>query len=295
MHIDSFIQYLSFEKNYSRHTVEAYERDVKQFFEFLKLEAVDSIGSVNYSIIRGWIAFLLEEGVSKRTANRKIASIKSFYKFLQVQGVIETNPLNLHKSLKESRKIEVPFSVDEIRNLLDAEVDSNDFSSVRDQLIIELFYVTGMRRSELIELKVTDLNFSTGTISIIGKRNKERKVPLLKSVSSHLKDYLVLRILIAPPETKQLLLTNKGTKMYPNFVYRVIKSYFSTVSLKVKISPHILRHSFATHLLNNGADLISVKELLGHASLASTQVYTHMGIQSLKDVYGKTHPRSNKN
>lgn len=294
MHLDEFIDYLSYEKNYSVHTVAAYKSDLQQFFEFLELEAVESPGVVNYSIVRGWIASLLEEELSKRTANRKIASIKAYYKFLLGQGLIEVNPLSSHRGLKEDRQVEVPFSEQEVRALLDAEVDENNFEALRDRIIIELLYVTGMRRSEIINLKIQDVDFSGKVIKVLGKRNKERRIPLLESVAAHLNQYLVLRKDKAAPNTPQILVTDKGLKMYPNFVYRKIKSYFRSISLKVKVSPHILRHSFATHLLNNGADLISVKELLGHSSLSSTQVYTHMGMQGLKEVYGKAHPRANK-
>ncbi len=294
MHLDEFIDYLSLEKNYSVHTVAAYKSDLMQFFEFLEIEAVESPLLVNYSIIRGWIATLLEEEFSKRTANRKIASIKAYYKFLLGQSLIEVNPLSSHRGLKEDRQVEVPFSEEEVRSLLDAEVNENDFQALRDRIIIELLYVTGMRRSEIINLKIQDVDFSGKMIKVLGKRSKERKIPLLENVAEHLRRYLDLRSTVVQSDIPEMLVTDKGLKMYPNFVYRKIKSYFRSISLKVKVSPHILRHSFATHLLNNGADLVSVKELLGHSSLSSTQVYTHMGMQGLKEVYGKAHPRANK-
>lgn len=294
MFIEPFIDYLKLERNYSDHTITAYKKDLLQFVGYLELEEVHDLKEVNYSIIRGWIAFLLEEGVTARSVNRKMSSIKAFFKYQRVVGNLTLDPTVLHKSLKTDKKLEIPFSQKEVLSLLDAQVDLQDFTELRNQLMIELLYVTGMRRMELIQLRLQDVDVFKGQIKVKGKGSKERIVPLLDNVSNRLKHYIELRNQRTDFMVQELFITDNGMKLYPNFVYRVIKSYFSKVSLKVKISPHIIRHSFATHLLDNGADLIAVKELLGHASLASTQVYTHMSVDALKGVYGKAHPRSIK-
>lgn len=253
---------------------------------------VEDLKAVNYNQIRNWIVQLVEQNITNRTINRKISSLKSFYKFLQKTKQIEVNPLAKHKALKVPKKVQVPFTASEVNEVINT-ITNNDFESKRDKLIVELFYSTGIRRSELINIKISDINFDDKTIKILGKRNKERFVPLLDSVQSSLKDYLNN---LENTSTKDnfLFITNKGAKIYETLVYRIINSYFSNVSSKLKKSPHILRHSFATHLLNEGADLNSVKELLGHSSLASTQVYTHNSLEVLKKVYNQAHPRSNK-
>lgn len=294
MLVNSFLDYLNFEKKYSKHTITAYKNDLYSFQKFYEKEFNDSnISTVNYAQIRNWIVALVNLEVTNRTINRKISSLKSFYKFLQKTKQLEESPLAKHSALKIAKRIQVPFSEKEIENVINTEVDFNDFEAVRNKLIVELLYSTGMRRSELIHIKVVDIDFNGQTVKVLGKRNKERIIPLLNSVIKSLKDYLVLRSSI---ETNQsyLLLTKKGKKTYDTLVYRIINNYFSSVSSKVKKSPHVIRHSFATHLLNEGADLNSVKELLGHSSLASTQIYTHSSLGKLKEVYNKAHPRSEK-
>jgi integrase/recombinase XerC len=223
--------------------------------------------------------------------NRKVSSLKSFFKFLQKIGEIETNPLIGHKALKVQKKIQVPFSKKEILEVMDA-IQGDDFESVRNRLVIEMLYATGIRRTELLHIKVQDIDFSENVIRILGKRNKERFVPILSTMLTSIHNYLPLRNELA--ENDYLFVTSKGNKMYETLVYRIINSYFSLASTKLKRSPHILRHSFATHLLNEGANLNSVKELLGHSSLASTQVYTKNSLESLKQMYNQAHPRSNK-
>jgi integrase/recombinase XerC len=210
-------------------------------------------------------------------------------------GDIEVSPLAKHKSLKTSKKLQVPFSEKEIENVLKLLNKEKDFNGVRNKLIVELFYSTGIRRAELVNLKLGDVSISQKTIKVLGKRNKERIIPLLSSVIETIKDYIIFRDkLRIIKDSNYLFLTLKGVKIYETLVYRVINTYFSTASEKVKKSPHILRHSFATHLLNEGADLKAVKELLGHSSLASTQVYTHNSISKLKQVYQNSHPRNSK-
>jgi len=295
MPIKSFLDYILLEKKYSNHTVVAYKKDLNSFQDFCLIEFGSSnIVDVNYAQIRSWIVCLVNLGVSNRTINRKISSLKSFYKFLQKTKQSTSNPLIKHRALKVAKKAQVPFSEKEIENVIIKEDEIVDFESVRDKLIVELLYSTGMRRSELINLKLIDVDFSSQAVKVLGKRNKERYIPLLKSVIKSIKKYSEFRKGIKTDQS-YLFITKKGKKIYDTLVYRIINNYFSTVSSKVKKSPHVIRHSFATHLLNEGADLNAVKELLGHSSLASTQVYTHSSMGKLKEVYNLAHPRSKKN
>ena len=292
--IDSFLEYLLLEKKYSSHTIKAYESDLISLQDFCRLNFdQENISHINYSQIRSWIVLLVDHKLSNRSINRKISSLKSFYKYLQKIKLIDINPLANHKALKTSRKIQIPFSASEVNTVLSSFSIDHSFEASRDRLIVELFYSTGMRRAELINLRMNSLNFAEKQIKVIGKRNKERLIPLLPSVIKSLEFYIKVRELINSPDSF-LFITQKGNKVYETLVYRVINNYFSRVSSKLKKSPHILRHSFATHLLNEGADLNSVKELLGHSSLASTQVYTHNSLEQLKKVYKQAHPRSTK-
>lgn len=296
MSLKAFSEYLALEKNYSKHTVLAYVRDLEMFQEFLN-ENHDSepIENVDYSEIRQWIVELVNSGVSNRTINRKVSSLNSYYKFLQKAQQIETNPLRKHKALKVGKKVQLPFSEKELKQVLEDSIEVEDFESARDKLIIELFYATGIRRIELVNMKLSDVDLSKKQIKVLGKRNKERYMPLLSSLVKSLDTYLGFRNSLPEITDKEyLFLTKKGVKIYEMLVYRIINKYFSVASSKAKCSPHVLRHSFATHLLNEGADLNAVKELLGHTSLAATQVYTHNSISELKKVYAKTHPRNKR-
>ena len=293
MPIISYIEYLSFEKKYSEHTIIAYKNDLNSFQEFCIITYNGTIKDVHYSQIRSWIVSLVDSGVSNRTVNRKISSLKSFYKFLQKTKQIDRNPLVKHQALKVSKRIQVPFSEKEITAVLNQSIDEDDFKSIRNKLIVELLYSTGMRRNELIHITIADVDFSNNTVKVLGKRNKERIIPLLSSVKNSLQKYMILRVK-EKSSSSFLFFTDNQNKLYPTLVYRVINDYFSSVSTKVKKSPHVLRHSFATHLLSEGADLNSVKELLGHSSLASTQVYTHSSLGKLKEIYNQAHPRSKK-
>lgn len=292
--LQQFKDYLLLEKKYALLTVKNYERDIIQFFNYLDIKATEfELQNIDYGSIRSWIVILIEEGISNRTVNRKIASLKAFFKFLVKVQIIESSPLLLHKMLKEPKKTQVPFSINEIENVLDQYYNHDDFESIRNYLIILLLYTSGIRRSELINLKEIDIDFENNTLKVLGKRNKERYVPLLNSVKEVLINYLELKSKRYPSYSNEyVFITKKGVKVYETLVYRVVNSYFSKASSKLKKSPHILRHSFATHLLNEGADLNSVKDLLGHSSLASTQVYTHNSIAELKKVYKGAHPRS---
>lgn len=292
--IHSFLEYLLLEKKYSKHTINAYQNDLFSFKNFCaEVYDQDDISDVHYTQIRSWIVQLVDEHLSNQSINRKISSLKSFYKYLQKIKSIEKNPLAGHQALKTPKKIQVPFSVDEVNDVLSEISEDPSFEAVRNRLMVELLYSTGMRRAELIHLTMRSVNFSEQNIKVLGKRNKERLLPLLSSVSKTLSTYLELREKMKC-HVDNLLVTQKGNKIYETLVYRVINSYFSKVSTKLKRSPHILRHSFATHLLNEGADLNSVKELLGHSSLASTQVYTHNSLDQIKKVYQKAHPRNQK-
>ncbi len=296
MSISAFVTYIFLEKNYSANTVTAYENDIVEFSVFCKENLdIQDITDVGYNSVRSWIVSLVDVKLSNRSINRKIASLKAYYKFLLKIGAIKVNPLAKHKALKTAKKVEIPFSEAEMEQMLSEISFPDDFVGLRDKLIIELLYVTGMRRIELVSLRITDIDFYQKTIKVLGKRNKERVIPLLDSMLDLFKIYLQERNKIEKLVDKEFVFLSKtGSKIYETLVYRVINHYFSMVSSKVKKSPHILRHTFATHLINKGADLNSVKELLGHSSLASTQVYTHNSIAELKKVHQLSHPRNKK-
>ena len=278
------------------HTVNAYVNDLLFFKEFLKTNfEQETLEDVNYSMIRSWIVFMVDNEMSNSSVNRKIASLKAFYKFLLKIKQINSSPLLKHKSLKTPKILQIPFSEKELDNVLNEIKYPEGFDGVRDKLIIDLFYTTGIRRSELIGLKIQNVNTSTATIKVLGKRNKERILPILPIISKQINLYLSERARLEQvKDNEYFFLMLKGVKLNDSFVYRLINYYFSNVSEKVKKSPHILRHTFATHMINNGADLNSVKELLGHSSLASTQIYTHSSLSELKKVYGDAHPRNQK-
>ncbi len=293
---NKFYDYLLLEKNYSQHTVTAYINDIGFFESFLSNEFDDdNLLRVNYSQIRSWIVSLSDDGISNTSINRKISSLKSFYKFLLKTKQIDASPLLKHKALKAPKKIQIPFSEKELDLVLNQINYKGGFEGVRDKLIVDLFYTTGIRRTELIHLKIQNVDLSNRTIKVIGKRNKERIIPILTIIEDQIKKYLSERASIQDvKENEYFFVLTNGVKLNDSFVYRLINYYFSNVSEKVKKSPHILRHTFATHLLNNGADINSVKELLGHSSLASTQVYTHNSLAELQKVYNSAHPRNKK-
>jgi len=296
MNFRAFTDFLLLEKKYSSHTVTAYKKDLEDFIKYNSEEFNSNvIDDVNYSQIRSWIIELVQSGVSNRTINRKISSLNSYYKFLLKIEEIQINPLTQHKALKTASKVQIPFSESEINSVI-RELDyDKSFDGVRNKLIVELFYSTGIRRIELVNIKQNDLNLNEKTMKVLGKRNKERIIPLINPILVTIQDYLKERNnLSIIKDFEYLFLTKKGVKIYETLVYRIINDYFSMASNKVKRSPHILRHSFATHLLNQGADLNAVKELLGHSSLAATQIYTHNSIEELKKVYSKAHPRNKK-
>ena len=246
---------------------------------------------VDHSMIRSWLVFLMEQGDSPRSVNRKLTSLKSFYRFLLKEGVVDYNPMRKIISPKTSKRLPEFIETEKIMALIEQMADIKGFSGLRNRIIVEMFYNTGIRLSELLTLKETDIDFHSDTIKVLGKRNKERLIPFTKKFGSLLKVY------IAEKEKSfglvpELFLTNKGGKMYPKLIYLIVKNHLAGVTTLDKKSPHVLRHTFATHLLNNGAELNAVKELLGHANLAATQVYTHNTIEKLKRIYKQAHPRA---
>jgi integrase/recombinase XerC len=294
MPISHFLEYLQLEKKYSPHTVKAYEMDLRSFREFVLNEFdQDDLIHINYPQIRNWIVSLVNSGITNRSVNRKVASLKAYYKYLVRTNQLVATPLASHKALKTKKSVQIPFSEEEITDVISG-IEPNSFKTSRDLTIVTMFYATGVRRSELVGIKLQDLDLDNGLIKVLGKRNKERYMPLLPELSRQLNIYLGFREALVSENKAELFLTEKGDKIYETLVYRIINNYFSEASNKVKKSPHILRHSFATHLLNHGANLNSVKELLGHSSLASTQVYTHSNIAELSKVYRNSHPRENK-
>lgn len=294
MSIEGFIDYLRLEKNYSPHTVNAYVRDIREFSEFSRLESdLQDPDLAEYLDIRNWMVALAGRDLNNRSINRKLSSLKAYFRFLVKIGRISRHPMQKFKALKTSREVQIPFSEYEMQQIAEGLPFENSFEGLRDRLVIELFYTTGIRRAELIGLKCADVDLDRATLKVLGKRNKERILPLLPATITLIRAYMDARsTLETGSENAYFFLSGSGNKMYETLVYRIINGYFSKVSSKTKKSPHILRHTFATHLLNKGADLNSVKELLGHTSLAATQVYTHNSIAELRKIHAKAHPRS---
>ena len=292
MYFSNFFDYLSNEKKYSENTITAYKKDLNTFHVFCKDEhGINNISKIPYSIIRSWIVNLSDSNLSPLTINRKISALSRYYDFLIKLEQIDESPTKNHKRLKVQSKIIIPFTEDEVFSVINVFDDT--FEGKRDMLIIDTLYSTGIRRDELIKIKLNDLLFDENLIKIQGKRNKERLVPLLPSLLQNINNYIKLRSNIKS-SINNLFITKKGTQIGPSLVYRVVKKYFSKVSSKVKISPHILRHSFATHLLNNGAGINTIKEILGHSSLASTQIYTKIKLPKIISDYKNNHPREIK-
>ena len=292
MHLSNFYDYLSKEKNYSSNTVIAYKKDVETFQEFCRVKfELNNLLKVTYPIIREWIIDLSEKELSPLTINRKISSLSKYYDFLIKINELKSSPLKNHKRLKVQKKLIIPFSEDEVLKVVD--IFSKNFEGKRNLLIVDMLYSTGVRRDELINIKLNDVLLDENLVKVLGKRNKERLVPLVLNLKSRIKDYLKFRNEIKS-SSSNFFITTKGKKIGPSLVYRVVKNYFSKVSTKVKTSPHVLRHSFATHMLNNGADINSIKEIMGHSSLASTQIYTKIKLPKIINDYKKNHPRERK-
>ena len=297
MPIKPFLDYLLLEKNYSIHTHKAYQANLESFQNFIQdsQPETEGIENVSYSEIRSWIVDLIQQGNSTRTVNRKLSVLRSFYKFLVRNGVIEVSPLKEHKALKMAAKVSLPFSEEEVKEVLEGDSYPDNYLGVLQKTLLNLFYYTGIRRSELIDLKRTHVDLDNRTMKVLGKRNKERLVPLLPAMSKQLAE------LVKRQEEEQIIgesgrffISPKGKKLTEAFVYETVKKYFNEVTTKIKKSPHVLRHSFASHLLDQGAGINAIKELLGHSSVAATQHYTHSSMSTIKSVYKEAHPRERK-
>jgi integrase/recombinase XerC len=286
---NKFITYLSSEKRFSEHTIKSYTTDLKQFTSFLsdEFQIIDEINEISFQIIRTWIASLLEKGINPRSVNRKISTLKTYFKFLIREGDLIENPMMKIVAPKSKKRLPVFIEEDQIASLLNEVQFEIGFIGQRNKLIIELFYVTGIRLSELINIKISDVDFNNQSLKVLGKRNKERIIPLSYNMVNDLNNF------IENNQQNEYLFTNlDGKKLYTKLVYRLVNKYIGEISSVNKKSPHILRHTFATHMLNNGADINAIKELLGHANLSATQVYTHNTIKKLKTVYKQAHPRA---
>lgn len=294
--IDEFLDYIQKEKRFSAHTVVAYTNDLKQFKTHISdnLE-ISSINEVDHHDIRSWIISILEdEKLQPASVNRKISCLRSFYRYLIRNEILVKNPMSKITALKTKKKLPLFIEQSQMENLLDGMEFGDDFAGVRDKLIIELLYCTGMRRAELISLESTNVNISKQELKVLGKRNKERIIPLSAQTINLIETYTRFRDanFNQDAQTPQLLVGDSGKVMTDGFVYRKVNKYLRLVTTIGKKSPHVLRHTFATHMLNNGADLNAIKELLGHASLSATQVYTHNTIEKLTQIYKQAHPRA---
>jgi len=294
MLVEKFIDYLKLEKNYSSNTLSAYKHDLIQYNKFIIENNSDlKIEKADYKIIRSWIVSMVNNNLSNRSINRKVSSLKSFYKFLIKTDTITLSPLKAHSPLKQSKTIQVPFSKEEINSLLDSDFFNNDYKGVLQKTIISFFYFTGVRRIELISIKESDISLESGTIKVMGKRSKERIIPILPKLKKSIKNYRDIKSKLLGKNPSEYLFISKNRKqLSEKFVYRTVNEYFKLVSPKIKKAPHVLRHSFATHLINEGADINSVKELLGHSSLSATQIYSHTSMKRIKEVFKNSHPRA---
>ncbi|MGZ3752714.1 MAG: tyrosine-type recombinase/integrase [Mucilaginibacter sp.] len=295
MFLERFIQYIQYEKRYSPHTVSAYQSDLEQFFRFLNHpeQTVSHPSEITYQHIRGWMVNLMED-MTARSVNRKLATLRKYFKFLMREGVITNNPASKVLSPKTIKHLPTVVEEEKLNAMLNSgEVFTDDFAGLRDKLVIETLFGTGIRLAELVGLKEGDINFYDGTMKVLGKRNKERIIPINHELRTLLQRYLALKKSENfNNNSLTLLVTNKGTEAYPKFVYLIVQRYLSTISTQDKKSPHVLRHTFATSLLNRGADLNAIKELLGHANLSATQVYTHNSVERLKSIYKQAHPKA---
>jgi len=293
LNTELFLNYMKYEKRYSQNTLTAYENDLDQFILFGKKLVEDfCVEEVDYHLIRQWIVSLMDNGISAKSVNRKISTLKTFFKFLMREGAIEKNPTDKIAIPKMGKKLPVFVQEKEMNRLLDGRFFTEDFEGRRDKAVVSLFYGTGIRLSELVGIRFSDLNLNEKMVKVNGKRDKQRLVPFPLEISTVLTDYITLRNELFPDAGNFLFLTENGDPVYNKLIYRIVKKQLSLVTTVEKKSPHILRHSYATHLLNRGADLNAIKELLGHANLAATQIYTHTTFEQLKKVYKQAHPRA---
>jgi integrase/recombinase XerC len=288
---EAFIDYLRFEKRSSEHTILAYQTDLTQFTEFLELKTISELNELTSLNIRSWIVYLIDEGQSNRSVNRKIATLRTFYKWLRKQNLVVNNPMTKIQGPKNEKRLPVFAKESDLESDKLADLFANDFDGMRDALMVELFYQTGIRLNELINLTETDINEQS--IKVLGKRNKERLIPISTELYNQIEKFSYYKSKMLG-NTKFLLVLINGNKLYPTFVYRKINSYLSKATNLDKKSPHVLRHTFATHMLNRGSGLETLKDLLGHANLAATQVYTHNSFAQLTAIYSQAHPRGHK-
>jgi len=292
--MDLFFKYLQYEKRYSPHTLTSYHTDLGQFAQYLSdIYEITDAAEADHTIIRSWLLTLVQHNIKPRSINRKIACLRSYYKFLMAQQRIQTNPMLRIKAPKASKKLPAFVPEEPFNTFLDSFSFEDNFEGQRDRLILEFLYGTGIRLAELINIEHADIDQHAKTVRVLGKGNKERIIPVNDSLLHSITAYLAhKKSEFGDNNSGKLLVTNKARSLYPKFVYRVVKKYISLVTTSQHNSPHVLRHSFATHLLNKGADLNAIKDLLGHASLAATQVYTHNSIEKLKSVFEKAHPKA---
>nr|MBC7613493.1 tyrosine-type recombinase/integrase [Pseudopedobacter sp.] len=293
MFLEQYLKYLQYEKRYSQHTLIAYKKDLSQYYQFLK-SSENEVLTANHHTIRSWMVNLMDENIDGRSINRKISALRSFYKFLIKENFLIENPVIKVQTPKVAKKLPTFIPHEKLNSLLDNEDSfSDDFSGLRDKMVIELLFGTGIRLSELLNLTVNSVKAQERTIKVLGKRNKERIVPVNQSLFSLIENYNLEKNKQEFSNNSNLLIvTNTGAAAYPKLIYRLVQKYLSTISTLDKKSPHVLRHSFATSLLNKGADINAIKELLGHANLAATQVYTHNSIERLKSIYKQAHPKA---
>ncbi|MFL2576725.1 MAG: tyrosine-type recombinase/integrase [Flavobacteriales bacterium] len=288
MYLEEFFSYIKSEKRFSDHTIISYTTDLNQFTKFLKEEYdITDQSKASFKIIRNWVSILVESGLKSNSVNRKISTLKTFYKFLSIYNYSNSNPTLKLLSPKSSKRLPVFVEKENMNHLFDSNFFDNSFCGRRDKLIIELFYFTGMRLSELMNIKISDLDFVNSQIKVLGKSNKERLIPITYNVLNTLSDF---KNMFNP---KNFLFSDEnGEKLYSKKIYRIVNKYLAKISSMQKKSPHVLRHSFATHMLNNGADINAIKEILGHANLSATQIYTHNSIKKLKNVHKQAHPKA---
>lgn len=293
MAIETFIEYLKKEKRYSPHSLISYTNDLTQFYSYLKNELqLPDDQKPEHHDVRSWIVSLMEKELNPRTVNRKITALRSYFKFLKREGIIDYNPTQKITALKVKKQIPHFANEPDMEQLFNHVEFEQGFSGTRDKLVLEILYATGMRRAELINLKTSDINFYNLELKVLGKRNKERIIPFNKNLATSIKHYLTEKQNEKQADKDILLVNDKGKKMGDKFVYSLTNKYLSLVTTIEKRSPHVMRHTFATHMLNNGADLNAIKEILGHANLSATQVYTHNTIEKLKSIYKQAHPRA---
>jgi integrase/recombinase XerC len=289
--LEEFEQYLSTEKRFSEHTITAYKTDLNQFLDFTAMQSWEEAAEISHHVVRGWIVDLVDKGISKRSVNRKLSTLRVFFRWAQKQGVLHHNPMLRIQGPKQEKRLPTFAKQSELQLDKIDPLFGDDFEGARDRLMLEMFYQTGIRLSELLELKSMHVN--AATIKVLGKRNKERLIPITGGLQQYIEKYLQFKK-AAGLGSDYFFVLNNGNKLYPKFVYRKINTYLGEVTSLDKKSPHVLRHTFATHMLNNGAGLEALKDILGHANLSATQVYTHNSFAQLTSIYSQAHPRGHK-